>query len=70
MSKVNYSKIKNSWNAKFSGVLLKHVSDHLSVLFSLSMIVPLMNILSMIYYNYFLRKKSLNNTPYRKLSLN
>ena len=33
VSRVNYCKIINSWNAKFSGILLKHVGDHLSVLF-------------------------------------
>ena len=30
----------------------------------------LMNILSMNFYNYFVTKRSLNNTPYRKFSLN
>ena len=34
--------------------------------FQICISVPLMNILNMSFYNYFLTKKSLNDTPYRK----
>ena len=45
MSRVNHCQVISSWNTKFFSILLKHVSDHWSVLFQFAWLYFKSNIL-------------------------